>query len=142
MAEENIADRVSRLGVEYRSGLIEQMAKALDNRPTDGEKIGPQRELELWEQPTSPAAKIALQRGATLEEANEANAMWADAMRRQGAPEELIAQTCRQFAYERGKYHARGDLERETKWHETMAERSARKAQQSYATLEDDEGMI
>lgn len=125
MAEENIADRVNRLGVEYRTGLIEQMAKVLDNRPTDGEKVGPQRELELWMMPTSPAAVIALKRGATMREAHEANGMWRDLMVKQGAPDELIAQTCAKFAYERGKAHGRGDLERETAWHEKMAERAA-----------------
>lgn len=121
MADESIQDRVSKLGVEYRNGLIEQMSEVLQQRPTDGEKIGPARELELWRMPTSPAAVIALKRGATLDEANQANAMWAQHMAEQGAPEELILETCRKFAYERGKYHARGSLKRECEWHEKMA---------------------
>lgn len=143
MAETNIQDRIDKLGVEYRNGLIEKMAEVLDNRPTGGEKIGPERELELWLTPTSPAAVIALKRGATLEEAHEANAMWANLMTQQGAPEELILETCRRFAYERGKYHGRGDLARETKWHEKMAERAYAKlaGAMTYETMDGEEGL-
>lgn len=125
MAEQPISERVNRLGVEYRNGLIENMAKVLDNRPLTGaEKIGPQRELELWMTPTSPAAVIALQRGATMAEANEANALWAQMMAQQGAPEELIFETCRKFAWERGKTAARGDLKREVEYHQRMSQRA------------------
>jgi hypothetical protein len=104
------------------------MAAALGDRPMRGERIGPQRELELWEMPTSPAAILAAKQGGTPEEIAQANALWAQQLKQEGATDEQILMECRKFAYERGKLHGKGDPRREFDWHQRMAERSAAKA--------------
>ena len=121
-----MAERIAELGAQTRQTLIENMAKVLDDRPMKGTKIGHQRELELWVMPTSPAAVIAFEKGATFTEAEQANVMWAQQMKADGATDEQVFQTCRKFAYQRGKYFGKADPEKEAAYHERMAARAAR----------------
>lgn len=139
---QNPSDRVAQLGLDYRQALIENMARLVGDRPMRGAKISHQRELELWMLPTSPAAIEAFKRGASLPEAEQANAMWAqqmvaerEAMLQQQAPPEQIEQagltdaaifeTCRKFAVQRGRFHGHDDPEKEAAYHEKMAARAS-----------------
>lgn len=123
---QTMADRVAELGNVTRQTLIETMALLVDNRPMKASKISHQRETELWIMPTSPAAVAAFERGAALAEAEEANRLWANQMKAEGATDEQVFQICRKFAYQRGKFHGKNDPAKEVEWHEKMALRAAR----------------
>jgi len=139
--DQTMADRVAELGHITRQTLIETMATMLGDRPMKGSKISHQRELELWMMPTSPAAIIAFQKGATLPEAEEANRLWEAQMRADRAPDEEIALVCRKFAVQRAKFHGHGDPEKENAYHERMALRAARyRAGETTVTDEDEPG--
>lgn len=120
---ETLNERVNQLGADYRQKLIENMANEL-GRPSNGTEIKPDKELALWLQPTSPAAQVAMKRGATPDEVEQANAMWAAEMRNQGYPPEQILQACRKYAFERGKVHGQGDPKKTVEWHEQMAQKA------------------
>jgi hypothetical protein len=148
------AERLGEQGAKYRQALIENMAKVYGNRPSDAQPLSNDEELRLWMLPTSPAAVEAFKRGATLEEAAEANRLWAEGMkaqqqrlRLQGVPDkeihaqgwsdEAIFKTTRAHAYERGKANAKDDPATEADYHQKMAQRAAQKRaqQMSYQTV-------
>lgn len=135
-------ERVAELGTITRQTLIETMATLVGDRPMKGKKISHQREVELWIMPTSPAAVIAFDKGASLAEAEEANRLWAGQMKADGATDEEIFQTCRKFAYQRGKFHGHGDPSKEVAWHERMALRAARYRAGETAVMDEDDETV
>jgi hypothetical protein len=124
--DETMSDSVSRLGIEYRQALIENMARALDNRPMHGAKLSPTRELELWMKPTSPAAERAFALGGTQADAEQANTLWAQQMKAEGASDQQIFQACRKYAAALGQANGRNDPAREHEYHVRMAARAAK----------------
>jgi hypothetical protein len=122
---ETHGERVAQLGAAYKSALLENMARLMGGRPSHAAQVDAEHELDLWLQPTSPAAQQAIQMGGTLQDAQRANAMWAQEMRNAGATPEDIAQTTRRFAVERATAHGQGDPEKIVAYHEKMAKKAA-----------------
>lgn len=128
----------SELGVQTRQRLIELMAKLWGDKPSDAQHISAERELEMWLEPTSPAAEEVFKAGGSMETASRANAMYADWMKQQGATDDQIAQVTRAQAYQLGKINSRGDPGIEADWHAKMAERAQRaQVAQSPPTYQD-----
>jgi hypothetical protein len=140
--EETTSERIGKLGGAYREALIKSMAEAYGERPANAERIDHERELMMWMMPTSPAALEAFKRGGTLQDAEEANRLWAQAKKaeqqaalQQGAtPEQLkeagltddaIFGASRKYAVARAKAHGKGDPKLEVEWHEAQAKKAA-----------------
>lgn len=153
MTDLSKSERLGKRAAEFRAALIEKMAAAYGGKPADAQPLSHAEALRLWMLPTSPAAEEAFKRGATLEEATQANAMWAqmlkqrqDQMRQGGATDqqihdagfsdEAIFRTTRRHAYEQGKAESRDDPEREADYHTRLARRAA--AARSGASVQDD----
>lgn len=149
------AEQLGKQGADFKQALVKAMARAYGERSSNAAPISHERELELYMQPTSPAALEALKMGGTPQDAEEANRMWAVGMRQQqeqmrqaglaagtpqeqvdqqihdaGLSDEAIFQACRQHAFELGKQHSQDDPEKEVQYHDRMAT----KAQQQRAS--------
>lgn len=158
------AEVLGEAGAKYREALIPFMAKIWGDMPSTAQQISHDRELELWERPTSPAAQQAFALGGDLATAQLANQQWANGMRAeqtrlrqsleaQGVPrdqipkqiqqaglsDDAIFKACRKDAYEMGKTAAKDDPEREIDWHAKMAEKArAKRARPTYQTVEEE----
>jgi len=140
----------SKQGIEYRQRLIERMAAAVGNKASDAVKLSPSEELQRYMQPTSDAAKIALQKGGSLADAEHANALSAadmkmqqqamtDQLKQQGAnPDQIFQQLQganltdaqifafhRKYADELAKTQSMSDPAKEVAYHEKMTEKVA-----------------
>lgn len=154
--EPSKAEQIGKRGAEYRQALIENMARVYGARPSNAQPLSHAEELRLWELPTSPAAVEALKMGGTLEEAREANRLWAQTMKDQanqmrqdgateaqvheaGLSDDAIFKTTRKHAYERGKANGKNDPAIEAEYHAKMAERAAkaRATQMTYTDVPD-----
>lgn len=137
------AQSMGKQGAAFKDALVKAMVQVHGDMPSNAEPLSHQEELRLWMLPTSPAAIEAFKRGATMAEAEQANRMWADAMRAQqqnlrqqgqadeqiheaGFSDERIFQATRKHAYERGKAASKNDPALEVEFHSRMAERAAR----------------
>jgi hypothetical protein len=147
------SEELGAIGARVRESLIKAMAQVHGDRPSDAQPLAHAEEVEQWRLPTSPAAVEAFKRGGTLEEATDANRMWAAGMKQQqeqmrasgaseddihsaGFSDEAIFKTCRQHAYERGKANGKNDPALEAKWHREMAKRvAAQREQPTYQTM-------
>lgn len=125
-------------GAKFRQALIEKMAEAWNGgKSSTAAPINYEREVELYRLPTSPAALEAYKLGGTIEEAEEANRLWAQGMKQQqaemkaqgakpadiaaaGLSDEQIFAACRKHAFELGRQASRDDPERENAYHEKM----------------------
>lgn len=143
-------DKFQKFAGEWFDRLVKGTAQMYGGKAMDAEKLSPDQELELWMKPTSPAALKALELGGTDADAEQANVLWAHAMRgqakiirqqmagqgalpeqihetlkSQGLTDEMIAAECRKHAYNLGKQNGHNDPKEEVAYHKRMAEKAA-----------------
>ena len=144
------SQQLGEAGVAYRQRLIDKGIEAVGKQASDAVKLTPEQELQRWLLPTSDAAKLALQRGGTMDDAIMANQMSANhakaqqqqivaQLQQQGASaadiakalqqaqlsDDQIFQAHRKYAYQLGKSNSFGKPSKEVEYHQHMSEKAA-----------------
>jgi hypothetical protein len=163
--DETRSQKFGKVGADYRQRLIESMADRYGGKASEAVALSPDEELAQYRKPTSMAAQIVLQRGGSIEEAEQANALEAQHLKQQqfmmrsqlqqsGATadqmlkaltdaqltDDAIFRTTRAMAWELAKANGKNDIAEETRYHETMVkklqEHRAKTAQPTYEPVQ------
>lgn len=146
--DETRSQKFGKIGADYRQTRIEAMAKRYGGKASEAVALSPDEELAQYRKPTSMAAQIVLQRGGSIEEAEQANALEAQHLKQQqfmmrsqlqqsGATadqmlkaltdaqltDDLIFKQTRAMAWELAKANGKNDIVEETAYHEKMVKK-------------------
>lgn len=148
MPDTSKRDDIVKQAAEAFSGAIEGAANVWGGHASDAAALSPDEELKLYRMPTSPAARRAFELGGSLQDAERANAMWAQSQQAtanqirqagmaRGATSDQITQVlsqhnltdeqifaqARQHAATLAKQNGRNKPTAEVEYHERLAKR-------------------